>query len=71
MVRETSQWEREEMEKVVSETKNSSLFLFLFFLGGWGEIKIKQGKRKNPFSLLHLGKRKLNSLHHIALESKA
>lgn len=27
MVRETSQWEREEMEKVVSETENPLLFL--------------------------------------------
>lgn len=33
MVRETSQWEREEMEKVVSETENPLLF--------WGNLEVE------------------------------
>ena len=78
MVRETSQWEREEMEKVVSETKNLSLFGEGKKVWGGAScqvstaMKMKQGK-KIPFSLSHLGrlKKMSRSLRHIALESQA
>jgi len=47
MARETSQWEREEMEKVVSETEKSSLF------GGRQKVKMDEVRQeKSVLSLL-------------------
>ncbi len=44
MVRETSQWEREEMEKVVSQTENSLLVWAAGKIGSIQQIEIQQEK---------------------------